>query len=245
MNILYLEDDVVDQIAFKRLVKKFDEINYDVASSVQEALEQLVVKDYDLILSDFYLGRDTIFDLIKSENPTPIIMLSGVEDENQVDKLYELGLKNHFNKPLTSNNLSLILNKSVHYSEAYNYVGDYNSNPTLEFDFSYLNSISNGNENVKFEMIQLFLQVVSSEVEKIGHLFQKRAWKELGFLTHKLKSNLRIMGLFNLLQMADEIEFICKEKEEVNALDKVVPLFTSTLIEAISLAERELQKMGN
>ena len=66
-------------------------------------------------------------------------------------------------------------------------------------------------------------------------------WYTIGQSTHKLKSNLRMMGLKQLLRKAGEIEMLCLEEiKEKIFLKKDLSKFIERLEKAIQVAKVEL-----
>jgi PAS domain S-box-containing protein len=83
LNILLVEDDEVDRMAFERFVRQ-ENLPYRVsfATSVAEATEELAHGDFDAILLDFNLGDGTGFDVIDQGPDAPVILITGA---NQTD----------------------------------------------------------------------------------------------------------------------------------------------------------------
>ena len=63
LEVLLIEDDEIDQIAFKRFIEneKYD-YNVSYACSVNSSKELLVNNDFDVVIVDYYLGDGTAFD---------------------------------------------------------------------------------------------------------------------------------------------------------------------------------------
>ncbi len=83
-QILLVEDDVVDQMAFKRLVQETKlSYKYNVVSSVQSAQELLKTEFFNVIISDDNLGDGTVFDildLVANRYPVIVSTASGTEE---------------------------------------------------------------------------------------------------------------------------------------------------------------------
>jgi len=57
IRVLLIEDDIVDQMAFKRLVKKYDlPYEYMIADSVRKTREIAASHHFDIVLTDYNLG---------------------------------------------------------------------------------------------------------------------------------------------------------------------------------------------
>ncbi len=84
VKVLLVEDDVIDQMAFKRLVKKA-ELNYDymIASSVSEAYQLLETRTFDVSILDYCLGDGTAQDILDQliSRQIPCIISTGSGDE--------------------------------------------------------------------------------------------------------------------------------------------------------------------
>src|SRR5712692_10435210 len=82
IKILLVEDDKVDQMAFKRLFKDENlSYDYDIAGSVSEAKTILDSEGFDIVITDYLLGDGTAFDIFDLINDTPIIIVTGSGDE--------------------------------------------------------------------------------------------------------------------------------------------------------------------
>ncbi len=98
-NFLLVEDDLVDQMAFKRFFKKESSVfDYQIAGSVKEATEILEENEFDIILSDYNLGDGTAFDIIENANNTPVVIATGVGDEEIAVKAMKKGASDYLIK---------------------------------------------------------------------------------------------------------------------------------------------------
>ena len=100
-KILLIEDDKLDQMAFKRMVQE-QELSYDctIAGSVSQAKEQLSASVFDVIISDYSLGDGTAFDILGLAKSTPVILVTGAGNEEVAakawrDGAYDYLLKDH------------------------------------------------------------------------------------------------------------------------------------------------------
>ncbi|MDH5397375.1 MAG: PAS domain S-box protein [Cyclobacteriaceae bacterium] len=81
-SVLLIEDNKVDQLAFKRMVKTEGNLyDYQIAGSVAEGHKILQDHDFDVVITDYYLGDGTAFDIISDIKDTPIIFMTGSGDE--------------------------------------------------------------------------------------------------------------------------------------------------------------------
>lgn len=79
VELLLIEDDIVDQTAFRR---SFDMLGwrYVIAGSLKEAFHYLEAASFDIIVADYLIGDGTALDIIERYT-LPVIIITGVGDE--------------------------------------------------------------------------------------------------------------------------------------------------------------------
>ncbi len=98
-KILLIEDDELDQMAFKRHVES-EKLPYDytMVSSVSEAQSILNSEKFDIIITDFTLGDGTALDILDSVKDIPIILTTGARDEDVAVKAWKAGAYDYLSK---------------------------------------------------------------------------------------------------------------------------------------------------
>ncbi len=117
IKILLIEDDIVDQMAFKRLVKN-EELPYDyeIADSVQKAKTMLSKKKYDIVVTDYHLGDGNAFEVFGLLKETPFIFITGGGDEGIAVKALKAGAFHYQVKDRERNYLKVLpssINKAL------------------------------------------------------------------------------------------------------------------------------------
>ncbi|MEO1050552.1 MAG: PAS domain S-box protein [Bacteroidota bacterium] len=109
-HVLYIEDDEVDQMAFRRMAKDHTHIfsEYTIANSAEGAIELLQQQHYDVIVTDYNLGDDTAFEVLPSVNETPVIFITGAGDEQLAVKAMKLGCYDYLIKDQSGNYLQVL-----------------------------------------------------------------------------------------------------------------------------------------
>ena len=106
-NIMLVEDDRVDRMAFDRSVKENGSLHdYTVANSVAEAKTILNSTGFDAVIADYRLGDGTVFDIFEMGVDAPIIVVTGAGDEETAARAMRAGaydylIKDPDNKYLT------------------------------------------------------------------------------------------------------------------------------------------------
>jgi len=108
-KILLIEDDKIDQMAFKSLVKK-ENLPYDyvAAASVSEAQSILDSDRFDIVITDYSLGDGTAFDILNLIKDTPVIVTTGAGDEEIAVKAIKAGACDYLIKDLGRSYLKAI-----------------------------------------------------------------------------------------------------------------------------------------
>jgi PAS domain S-box-containing protein len=108
-KILLIEDDQLDQMAFKRFVES-NAIPYDctVSGSVSQAKQALSTEQFDIIITDHSLGDGTALDILESAKNTPVIVVTGAGDEETAIKAWKAGAYDYLVKDINQNYLKAI-----------------------------------------------------------------------------------------------------------------------------------------
>lgn len=108
-KILLIEDNEIDQMAFKRFVNN-NAIPYDctISSSVSQAKQALNTEQFDIIITDHSLGDGTAFDILGSAKNTPVIVVTGAGDEETAVKAWKAGAYDYLVKDISQNYLKAI-----------------------------------------------------------------------------------------------------------------------------------------
>jgi len=108
-RLLLVEDDVDDQQAFLRYVRKAN-LPYEtqVVSSVAEAKRVLRTEGFSAIITDHGLPDGTAFDVLKARNGTPVIVVTGNGADTLASRMMRVGAADYVIKDVAQNYLSLL-----------------------------------------------------------------------------------------------------------------------------------------
>ena len=108
-KILLIEDNKLDQMAFEQFLKN-EKLLYDctIAASVSEAQSILASEQFDTIVADYSLGDGTALDILDSVKDIPIIVVTGVGDEEVATKAWRGGAYDYLTKVSEQNYLKAI-----------------------------------------------------------------------------------------------------------------------------------------
>ncbi|HXF04336.1 MAG TPA: PAS domain S-box protein [Blastocatellia bacterium] len=108
-RILLVEDNPGDQRAFIELVVH-ENLPYDyrIAGSVAEAKHLLQSENFDVVITDHFLGDGTAFDIFDLEIDAPVIIVTGAGDEETAVRALKAGAYDYLVKDLYSHYLQVL-----------------------------------------------------------------------------------------------------------------------------------------
>jgi PAS domain S-box-containing protein len=99
IRVLIVEDDKVDQIAYERFIRENNlPYDYTIAGSVAEGKQMLEDQKFDIVVTDYFLGDGTAFDIFDDASDIPIILATGGGDEEIAVKAMKTGAYDYFIK---------------------------------------------------------------------------------------------------------------------------------------------------
>ena len=108
-KILLIEDDKLDQMAFVRMIED-EKPPYDctIAGSVSEGKRILSCEQFDIVISDYFLGDGTVFDILGLVKNTPIVLVTASGNEEVVVKAWKAGVCDYLIKDPERNYLTAV-----------------------------------------------------------------------------------------------------------------------------------------
>ena len=109
LRVLLVDDDKVDQMAFKRLVREQNlDYDYRIAGSAEEARRALSSEKFDVVIADYYLGDGTAFEVFDYIIDTPFIIATGTGAEDVAVRAMKAGAYDYLIKDLERNYLRVL-----------------------------------------------------------------------------------------------------------------------------------------
>lgn len=118
LKMLLVEDDKVDQMAFRRL-KNDPAFPFDllIAGSFKEARELLESQSFDVVVTDFQLGDGNGLDVLSIAKELPVVVTTGGGDEEVAVKAMKAGASDYLIKDPERNYLKVMaitVEKALH-----------------------------------------------------------------------------------------------------------------------------------
>jgi len=114
-NVLIVDDD--DAVRGILLDLLSDRYQCNTASTAEEAFQYLEIESYDAVLTDIAMSGLTGIELMKrvqlKDLDTPVIFISGKNDEQDSEALIKLGAFAYLNKPFSLDEIEFIVDRAV------------------------------------------------------------------------------------------------------------------------------------
>jgi len=108
-------------------------------------------------------------------------------------------------------------------------------------NLDYLDLMSDGDMEMKKVMIDMLLEEVPTEIEKLQQSQQAGDWNQLKEVSHKLKSTLAFIGNPTMTSSNERVEEIAKTVSDIEEL----PSLITTLMDTYPHALEELQSVSS
>jgi len=95
-------------------------------------------------------------------------------------------------------------------------------------NLDYLDLMSDGDDDMKKVMIEMLLEEVPAEVNKMKEVHQNGDWNQLKEVSHKLKSTLAFLGNPTMTTSNERVETIAKTESDLEELPDLLEAITST-----------------
>ncbi|HRH64791.1 MAG TPA: tetratricopeptide repeat protein [Bacteroidia bacterium] len=257
VRVLVVEDNKVNQLLVKNMLKKFGFENFDTAENGKTALAKIRENDYDIILMDIQMpvmdGYEITKEIRTRMRPeirqVPIIALTADASDKEKIKARESGMNDYVVKPYTPEELygtmlkfipeKTTVSKSVQRGDGSAVL----QKNTPGMDLEFLDKFTGGDQELTIQLIEIFLRQLPDAVEKLNVLIPKKDWKETHAVAHKLKSSIAIFEFHELKKLITNIEEYARDGERLEDIPHLYAEFKEGSRVAVRDLEAELKKL--
>ncbi len=224
-KILFIEDDEIDQAAFKRLVRN-EGLQYDYAlvGSVSDARKILHSETFDAVVLDYKLNDGVAFDILDLITGIPFIIITGTGDEEVAVRAMRAGAYDYLIKDIERNYLKMlpvvlekaILNKkkedhfklvsyalmSINDSVYFTDMG----NRILFVNNAFYKTYGYTNEDIIGKYCDIFLEGIATRDNSDGNLTEVSKGSWCGEIYHRNKKGNRFPVYLSRSVIKDEKE---------------------------------------
>ena len=220
MNVLLIEDNLIDIMAFNRILKKESLIcNLDVVKNIRTAKQFLNRNKYNLIVCDLNLPDGTAFDLTAFFAENDFVLISGYVDAELVKKASQAGINRVISKSSDLKQLTEMLNL-LRQKAGVKLKTRKLSDKLLEKEqhnsvLAHLKRIFDNNPLYITDIIQSYLDENPKLITRLNLASEINDKQQIIKTAHRLKSGYMLMGLKELEHLAADLEVDCPTESEI------------------------------
>ncbi|MBT1703454.1 ATP-binding protein [Chryseosolibacter indicus] len=235
LNVLLVEDNDINRLYAKSILKNWN-CHTDIAENGLVAIEKVKNNYYDVVLMDIQMPVMDGYEATKAirlmsgvMKDVPIIAITANATKKDIEMCLSVGMNDYLPKPFTPDDLQRKIFEDLKITPKQINISDQNIKvESVGYDFTYLKSVSDNNEEFIKEMIQTFIQTVPAVLDEMTTSSTAKDWEKLSKLAHQIKPSLALMGMTDLRAKVVYIELNGKSKENLNDLPSVTKQFINS-----------------
>jgi PAS domain S-box-containing protein len=249
LTILLVEDNDINRLYAKSILKKWH-CQVDIAENGLVAIEKVKNNFYDVVLMDVqmpvmdgYEATKAIRAMDAPMKDVPIVALTANATKKDVELCLAAGMNDYLPKPFTPDDLQRKILEDLHIKPS-GIPREKKSSPEIKkavgFDFTYLRSVSDNNEEFIREMVMTFVQTIPQILVDMDSCVQEKNWDKLSRLAHQIKPSFTLLGVTELRNVILNIEESSKSKADLAGLKSITKNFVSDCEELLKALSKEL-----
>lgn len=112
-------------------------------------------------------------------------------------------------------------------------------------DLSYLYHIAMDDHDIVIQTVEAFLEDTPSSLRQLHSTFKKQQWQQLAKTAHRIKPNLKYMGMERSLMLLKEIEGQAKAGKVQEGLESSLEELTVCCNRALQELATEVERLKN
>ncbi len=215
--VLLVEDNRMNQLVVKKFLEKWG-IQIAIAENGIEAIEKIRKNAFDLVLMDLQMpqmdgyktARYIRYNMSTPTKSIPIVALTASAMVDVRRKVMDAGMNDFITKPFDPRELYLKIlkftNRIVQPDDPRLLAAAVAPVSNGHINLQYLEEISASNQEFIIDMIRLFLRQMPQFVQKLRKACESAYWADTRYMTHKMKSSLATIGIFELESVMRQLE---------------------------------------
>ncbi len=255
VRILIVEDNRINQLLVKNMLKQFGFIHFQTADNGRAALQLLEEQTFDIILMDIQMPDMDGYEAtraIRNRLPVeirsiPIIALSADASETEKQRAREAGMDEYVVKPYTPEELFSTLERYVHTipsnEEAEIVDRLQQKRKSSGVNLEVLEKYTGGDTDLTVQLIRIFLRQIPEALHRLTTLVPMKDWKEVHATAHKIKSSISVFELSELRKIVTNIEEYARDRRRTEEIPVLLQRFTALANQSIDVLESELKRL--
>ena len=257
VSVLIVEDNKVNQLLLKNMLKKFGFDKLETAENGRIALNKLRENNFDLVLMDIQMPEMDGYEITheirtrlrKEMRNIPVIAITADASDKEKAKAKEAGLDDYIVKPYTPEELYFTIIKYVKplntniKEPRKNNISAISNYKEAGMNLDFLEKFTGGDQELTIQLMEIFLKQVPEAVQKLNHSIASHDWTETHAISHKIKSSIAIFELNELKKLITNIEEYSRDKVNLEKIPNAFSAFREGTRYAIRNLEAELKKL--
>ncbi|MEO5564141.1 MAG: response regulator, partial [Chitinophagaceae bacterium] len=237
-KILVAEDNIMNQHLIKHLLKNWG-FEFDLVFNGAQAIESMKKHNYDLVLMDIQMPEmdgHTATRIIRTEmkSAVPIIAMTAHAMAGEREKCINSGMNDYISKPIHEETL---YNYIIEYTTSDVEKKSYSADKAKVINLTYIESFSDGNQELKNEMIREFVKRVPDNIDTLEKAIKERNYSTINRIAHDLKTTVHFLGLTALIgHLLQKIEELATANGTVVAITQIFNNVKSVCMQAVQEA---------
>jgi PAS domain S-box-containing protein len=255
-RVLLAEDNEVNIFLAQAVMEEWG-FQLDVAVNGLEAVERVQQHDYDVILMDIQMpemsGIDATLHIRAMEDERkaaiPIIALTANALKGDAEKYLNAGMNDYLSKPFEAETLYAKIAALVPERQAANtgqepilaeQLSDHDFLSEPLYSMEIIRKMSHNNEAFMNRARQLFADTIPKTVQDMQAAAEKRDWKTVSALAHKVKSTIDTMKIDSIKETVRFVENNAKQETNLNEVQQGVQQLARILLRVVDDISAEI-----
>jgi CheY-like chemotaxis protein len=244
-HILLVEDDLVNQRYVEAILVSMG-LTCTLCSNGKEAIDLIEQQSFDLILMDIEMPVMNGIEATKYIRDElhlwhiPVIALTASSMGRRPHVLIEIGMTDVVTKPFQVTHLKEVIGHNLNNRDE---MSTFEKQIKNDLQLAWMTEQSGGDIAFSKQLLGVFLGQFPDEYQRLTNAWHKRDWQTVKFISHKLKSSLRLFGLEETAHKLDRIEQEILKKGFVDNEPNQWILLNSSLQSALDLVQKGHQSL--
>jgi CheY-like chemotaxis protein/two-component sensor histidine kinase len=241
INILLVDDNFINRLLVIHLLENK---GYSVieAENGYQAIDKLKDEDIDLILMDISMpdldGMEATRIIRKMDEAylrnIPIIAMTAHAFQEQIQKALDSGMNDYLSKPFKPEELYQKILNLINPKVVSEELREENISDTEKYyDLSFLTQYYDNEKEFIQSILALYVKETPSSILQIENALVKKDWSLFKSLTHKIKTNIMMMGIKNAEAFVHDAASIDLKNVDEKKIFSSFPAFKKFALKAI------------
>lgn len=217
-EVLYVEDDTIDQLAFKRIISKDPRIHYTLINTVGEVPELLDQKSIDLLITDYYLHDGTALEVLHLSQGIPSVVVSGTIKSEEKEVLKRLGAMYYLGKPLIPGTFLTLIQELLFGPPLP--PADQSLQSEITIDIPTLRSLYSAGPESEIYFTEMVIKEIPQALSQLESGLTHYDWEEITKVLDILIPKLKAVGFLDLASLALGLSREIKLQRDTKLLEK-------------------------